>query len=188
VEISKRWYAPGVASAFVATGTGFADALAGSSAAAMLDAPLLLVRPGDVPSVTATELQRLAPQRIYVLGGTGAVSAAVATQLDAYTTGPVTRLSGADRYATAAAVARQFWNRVPRAFVATGRSFADALAGGAVAGRDNAPMLLVPGTFVPLTIGQEVLRMAPYRLQLLGGTGAISSAADLRLRALIGNP
>ena len=188
VEISKRWYAPGVASAFVATGTGFADALAGSSAAAMLDAPLLLVRPGDVPSVTATELQRLAPQRIYVLGGTGAVSAAVATQLDAYTSGPVTRLSGLDRYATAASVARQFWGRVPRAFVATGRSFADALAGGAVAGRDNAPMLLVPGTFVPLTIGQEVLRMAPYRLQLLGGSGAISSAADLRLRALVGTP
>ena len=188
VEISKRWYAPGVASAFVATGTGFADALAGSSAAAMLDAPLLLVRPGDVPSVTAAELQRLAPQRIYVLGGTGAVSAAVATQLDAYTSGPVTRLSGLDRYATAASVARQFWARVPRAFVATGRSFADALAGGAVAGRDNAPMLLVPGTFVPLTIGQEVLRMAPYRLQLLGGSGAISSAADLRLRALVGTP
>ncbi|HET7684786.1 MAG TPA: PQQ-dependent sugar dehydrogenase [Candidatus Limnocylindria bacterium] len=188
VEVSKRWYAPGVPAVFIATGTGFADALAGAPAAAMSEAPLLLVRPSEIPAVTSAELQRLAPERIYVLGGTGAVSASVATQLDAYTTGPVTRLSGSDRYATAAAVARQFWGRTPRAFVANGTGFADALAGGAVAGRDNSPMLLVPGTWVPLTTGQEIIRMAPFRLQLLGGVGAISNAAELRLRALIATP
>lgn len=186
--VSSRWYDPGVPAAFVATGTGFADALSGSSAAAVLKAPLLLVRPSSVPEATAAELQRLAPQRIYILGGTGVVGAGVATALDPYTSGPVTRLAGADRYATAAAVSRAFWQHKARVFVANGTGFADALAGGAVAGRDNAPMLLVPAGFVPTSTGQEILHKHPFRLQLLGGTGAISGAAEARLKALIGAP
>ena len=186
--VSAIWHDPGVPVAFIATGTGFADALAGSSAAAALKAPLLLVRPGAIPDATAAELQRLAPQSIYVLGGTGVVSAAVATQLDAYTTGFVRRLAGPDRYATAAAISRQFWQHKARVFVANGTGFADALAGGAVAGRDNAPMLLVPAGFVPTSTGQEILHKHPFRLQLLGGAGAISGAAEARLRALVGAP
>ncbi|HET7686791.1 MAG TPA: PQQ-dependent sugar dehydrogenase, partial [Candidatus Limnocylindria bacterium] len=110
-QVSATWYAASPPAAFVATGTGFADALSGGPAAAQESAPLLLVRPNEVPPSTAAELARLQPARIYVLGGTGAVSAAVATQLDAYTAGPVIRLAGPDRYATAAAVARGFWLR-----------------------------------------------------------------------------
>ena len=189
VAVSKRWYGPGVAAAFIATGTDFADALAGTPPAAMADSPLLLVRPGSIPAATAAELQRLAPQRIYVLGGTAVVSAAVASQLAQFTSGPVTRLAGADRYATGAAVARWFWGRVtPRAYVASGRSFADALAGGAVAGRDARPLLLVGSTSVPFATGAQVLRLAPPQLVVLGGTAVVAPAVELRLRALIGTP
>jgi putative cell wall-binding protein len=39
---------------------------------------VLLVRPDELPEVTAAELVRLAPSRIIVLGGTSAVSEAVA--------------------------------------------------------------------------------------------------------------
>ena len=87
---------------------------------------------GSIPAATRPSCSGWHPQRIYVLGGTGVVSPAVASQLAQFTSGPVTRLAGADRYATGAAVARWFWGRVtPRAYVASGRSFADALAGGA---------------------------------------------------------
>ena len=146
--ISAEFYAPNVPAAFIAVGTGFADALAGAPAAALNDSPLLLVRTDAITDATSAELTRLQPQRIYILGGPGVVSDAVAAQLDAYTTGPVHRLWGPDRYATAAAVARTFWSRHP-AFVATGQNFPDALAGGAVAGRDGAPVLLAKGIALP---------------------------------------
>ena len=42
--------------------------------------------------------------------------------------------------------------------------------------------------WVPEATGQEILRLTPYRLQLLGSTGAISSGAESRLKALIGTP
>jgi glucose/arabinose dehydrogenase/putative cell wall-binding protein len=185
--ISSTYYAPGVAAAFVATGSGFADALAGTPAAALRDAPLLLVTRNTIPASTKAELDRLNPQRIYVLGGGASISSAVGVALNPYTAGPVIRLSGDDRFGTGAAIVRAFWTK-SRAYVATGLTFADALTGGAAAGRFGIPMLLVAGSSVPLETGQEVLRLGSHRLHLIGGSAAISSAAETRLKRLMGTP
>lgn len=185
--ISAAYYAPGVAAAFVATGSGFADALAGAPAAALRDSPLLLVTKNGIPAATQAELDRLNPQRIYVLGGGASISSAVGTALGTYTTGAVTRLSGADRFGTGAAVVRAFWTK-SRAYVATGLTFADALTGGAIAGRAGVPVLLVAGTYVPLETGQEVLRLGSHRLAVIGGAAAVSSAVGIRLNRLMGTP
>ncbi|HYI68077.1 MAG TPA: PQQ-dependent sugar dehydrogenase [Candidatus Limnocylindrales bacterium] len=185
--ISSAYYAPGTPAAFIATGTGFADALAGAPAAALRDSPLLLVKPTSIPAATQAELTRLQPQQIFVLGGGSSVSSAVGAALHDYTAGAVTRLSGADRYATGAAIARTFWGK-SRAYVATGLTFADALGAGAVAGKAGVPLLLVAGTSVPLATGQEVLRLGAHRLTVAGGTGAVSTGAETILKRLMGTP
>lgn len=188
-EISERWYAQGVQAAFVAVGTSFADALAGGPAAALRDSPLLLVKTDSIPPATQAELNRLKPQRIYVLGGTAVINAAVATALDAYTTGPVTRLAGANRFATAGAITRTFWPaKVSPAYVASGMTFPDALAGGAVAGKLGVPMLLANQNDATLFTGQEVLRLSPLRLTMLGGTASLSAAVETRLKRLLATP
>lgn len=185
--ISQQWYVPNVPAVFVATGTNFPDALAGAPAAALNDAPLLLVTPGEIPAATAAELDRLDPQRIYILGGELVINATVAAQLQAYTFGTVTRLWGADRYATAAAVSKAFWGRTST-FVATGRNFPDALGGGAEAGRQGVPMLLAHAGGVPLPTGQEILRIGSTGVVMLGGTGALSANTEAKLKALVGSP
>jgi glucose/arabinose dehydrogenase len=186
--ISNRFFGVGPPAAFVATGAGFADALAGAPAAAVNSAPLLLVGTNSIPASTHAELQRLNPGQIFVLGGPGVVSPAVAAQLDGYTAGPVTRLSGADRYGTNAAIVRAFWSTSTHGFVASGANFPDALAGGAVAGRDRLPLILTQPTYVPLHSGQEILRLAANRLIILGGGGAVAGSAEAQLRALAGTP
>ena len=185
--ISSAYYSPGVQAAFIATGAGFADALAGTAAAALRDSPLLLVTKNTIPAATQAELTRLNPQRIYVLGGGASISSIVGTALNSYTAGPVTRLSGPNRYATGAAVVRAFWTK-SRAYVATGLTFADALAGGAVAGSVGVPLLLVAGTSVPLETGQEVLRLGSNWLKVIGGTAAVSTGAEAALKRLMGTP
>lgn len=185
--ISAANYDPGVRAAFIATGSGFADALAGAPAAALEDSPMLLVTRDSIPNATRDELLRLNPQRIYVLGGGASISSAVASALNGYTTGSVTRLSGSDRYGTGAAVVRQFWTK-SRGYVATGQNFPDALTGGAVAGKESVPVLLVAGTFVPLETGQQILRIGANRLDVFGGTASVSGSAVNRLRNLIGSP
>jgi hypothetical protein len=88
---------------YVATGENFPDALGASAAAAVQGGPVLLVRKGSIPSETAAELSRLSPDVIFVVGGTAVITDSVVSQLGAYAS-TVTRVAGANRYATAAAV------------------------------------------------------------------------------------
>jgi putative cell wall-binding protein len=169
--------------AFIATGQSYPDALAGGPAAAKEGGPLLLVQSNAIPPATASELTRLQPAAIVILGGTGVVSAAVATALDAYTTGTVTRRSGSDRYATAAAIsAGSFDPGVTSVFVATGEGFADALAGGPAAAKAGAPLLLVRG-FIPNATATELQRLGPTSIVILGGTGVVSTNVGTGLGA-----
>ena len=87
---------------FITTGADFPDALSAGAAAASMAAPLLLVSPTAIPAAVATELQRLAPSQIYVVGGTSVVSLPVEAALRGFTTSRSTSsVSGSpDRIAT----------------------------------------------------------------------------------------
>lgn len=65
----------------LATGTGFADGLAGVGLAAVNGAPLLLVSRDEVSREVACEVRRLEPGLIRVLGGPNAVSEKVVDEL-----------------------------------------------------------------------------------------------------------
>ncbi len=162
--------------AYVASGENFPDSLAGAALAGRDRAPLLLTTATALPQSTADALARLAPSRIVVLGGTGVVSAGVAQSLGSYaTTGVVQRLAGADRYATAAAVAEQFPS-ASTAYLASGENFPDGLAGAARAGRDGVPLLLTPPGWLADATRIELTRLHPATLWVLGGSGAVSDA------------
>jgi len=72
--ISERVTGQVADTAYLATGTAFPDALTAVPAAILAGAPLMLVAP-DAPPATATELARLGPARLVVLGGSDAISA-----------------------------------------------------------------------------------------------------------------
>ncbi len=143
---------------YVATGENYPDALAGSVAAAMADAPVLLVSRDTIPADTAAELVRLAPDEIVVLGGLSAVSAAVQAQLGSYA-GSVRRLAGVSRFSTAAAISKDTFSSSLAAIVATGENFPDALVGGAGAGKWQVPILLVTKYTVPAETAAELSRL-----------------------------
>jgi len=177
--ISKSRFGGGASTVFIATGAGFPDALAGAPAAAMARGPVLLTERGGLPSATATELARLKPSKIVVLGGAGVVSDAVLSQLRSYA-GTVVRWAGADRFATAATIsARTFAAGVPVVFLATAGTFPDALSGGAVAGRMAGPILLVDRDAVPAATATELARLKPARIVVLGGTSVVSEGVRL---------
>ncbi|MEA2652609.1 MAG: hypothetical protein QOI85_2330 [Chloroflexota bacterium] len=184
---SAAAFAPGVPVAYVATGTSFPDALSGGVAVGRRKGPMLLVSANSVPAATAAELTRLKPVNIIVLGGTAAISDAVAARLRSYaTSGSVTRLGGADRYATAIAVSQATTgNDAPRTvYIATGASFADGLSGTPAAIKANAPLLIVPTGSLPATVAAELRRLNPPRIIILGGTVSISSAVAAQIAAL----
>jgi cell wall-associated NlpC family hydrolase len=174
--ISAATFSPGVPIAYLATGADFADALAGAAADGG-HGPVLLVSPAGVPPAVATELQRLAPKKLVLLGGTSSVSDATAAEAAAAAGGvPLTRLAGADRYGTAAAVsAATFSPGLTIVYLATGANFPDALTGASAAG-GRGPVLLVSPIGVPPATAAELQRLAPKKLVVLGGTSSVSEA------------
>ncbi|MCA1569269.1 MAG: cell wall-binding repeat-containing protein [Chloroflexi bacterium] len=190
-RISAASFAPGVPIAYVATGVTFPDALAAGPAAAKGGGPVLLAQGSALPSATTNELARLKPARIVVLGSSAVINDAAMATLRTYaTSGSVTRIAGADRYATAArASAATFAPGVPVAYVATGLDFPDALAGGVAAGRQKGPMLLVRDTSIPAAAAAELTRLKPAKIVVLGGPSVVSDdvAAWLRTFATTGS-
>lgn len=92
--------------AFVARGDNPVDALAAAPVAGRLDAPVLLTTPQALSTSTADALEALQPDVVVVAGGTGAISAATFDAIVELLPGAeVRRVSGADRYTTAAALA-----------------------------------------------------------------------------------
>lgn len=184
--VSAATFGPGVASAFVATGRNFPDALSAGPAAVLADGPVLLTETNSLPQATRDELARLAPQRIFVLGGSAAVSDGVAAALQAYTSQPIARLAGADRFATSATISATFFNRPPSAYLATGLNFPDALAAVPGAGRAGSPLLLVSLAAIPAPTGGELLRLQPPYSYLVGGPAVVGDAIIGQLGSLLG--
>jgi putative cell wall-binding protein len=182
--VSAATFPTNVDVAYVATGVNFPDALAGGPAAAYQNAPLLLVTASAVPSPTATELTRLQPKKIVVLGSAGVISDAVKTSLQSFTTtqtaGSVVRLAGSNRYATAAAISHDaFQPGVDLVLVAIGSNFPDALAGAAASARVDSPLLLVTATSIPTATSTELARLRPVYIGVLGN--GISSSVQASL-------
>jgi putative cell wall-binding protein len=177
--ISAATFPANVSTVYIATGMTFPDGLTGGPAVAHAPnggGPLLLVTPDVLPSETAAELTRLNPQKVVVLGGTGAVTDAVKDQLESYSIDAVERRSGADRYLTAVDVSSKAFASAAKVYLATGVNFPDALAGGSVAGIAGAPILLAQPTCIPASVNAEIDRLAPQQVIVLGGTSALSDA------------
>lgn len=145
--------------------------------------PTLLTRPDSLPDATIEALQALSPTTIRIIGGEGAVSAAVAAELEAF--GSVERIGGADRYETSAMIAEGFAPGPPIVFVATGEDFPDALSGSAPAGRAQAPILLTRGASLPAATAQALQTLAPQSVVVIGGPGAVSDAVLAEIRAIV---
>lgn len=186
--VSGASFGTSVPAAFVATGFTFPDALVAGPAAVVTRAPILLSRPDRLPDATRAELERLRPARIYVVGGASAVGDAVVEQLRGLTAGPVERLAGSDRYATAAAVSARFFSTPPLTYLATGANFPDALATVPAAGRAASPMLLAQRTGLPTPTRNELLRLWPPRTRLIGSTGVLGDEVARQITALLGRP
>ncbi len=181
--ISAATFSPGVPVVYLANGANFPDALSGGPVAAAAGGPILLVTATSVPAVIQAEIKRLQPATIVALGGTSVVSDAVLASLASIA--PVSRLAGADRYATSAAIsAATFSPGVPVVYLANGANFPDALSGGPVAAAAGGPILLVTATSVPAVIQAEIKRLQPATIVALGGTSVVSDAVLASLASI----
>ena len=94
------------------------------------------------------------------------------------------RLAGGDRYATAAAISRRFYASASTVLVATGGGFPDGLSAGPAAARLGGPVLFAARDTLPAATRNEIIRLRPQRIVVVGGAAAISEAVRGQLAAL----
>jgi putative cell wall-binding protein len=189
----------GKKSAFLASGTSFADAVIAApgayagptNSASTAVVPIMLTATDSLSAPTKAQMSLLGIKQVFVLGGTSVVSAATAAEVTALGIS-VIRLSGDNRYATAVAIADKFTAKT----TAGGWGFddddiglvnleqsgggADALAASAYLGQSNAPALgagangLSSETSAWLTAHNGATGVA--KIHAIGGTSAVSAA------------
>ncbi len=97
------------------------------------------------------------------------------------------RWAGRNRFETSVTVSQHgFPDGAPIAFIANAEGFADALAAGPVAGARGGPILLTPADALPAIVTDELVRLAPAEVVILGGPGAVSDAVELEIETLLG--
>ena len=183
----------------IATGENPTDALA-ASVLTSDTRPMLLVRKDSVPQSVAdfiTDFKSVlfvGQPRIYVIGGTNAISEAVATALGtlATTTGDttpplVTRISGADRFATAKAIGAVagITNATDTMIIVNGEDgkWADALSAGPIASENTWPIVTTNASGLQASAKESVdayiaLAGSSKKFLIIGGPASVSTSVE----------
>ena len=170
--------------AFVASGFNLVDAVSVAGLAGFLDAPILLTPSDSLHGGVADFIEDYGVDTVYILGGSGAVSDAVAEDIEALANEPkVTRIEGADRYATAASAASQLgggaaWcgGEDAAAILANGGdvSLVDAMMIGPIAHRLQLPLLLTAADELPAATADFIEAEDIEHVVIVGNTDAVS--------------
>jgi len=201
IAISQQRYATAATPAsvnravVVANSMNFPDALSGGVLSGMAGGPLLLTPQAAIPASVLTEIQRTGANRVYVLGGTGAVSNAVVSAIQALPTPPaVYRIAGDTRIQTAieiglqaqsdaAGYGRQFSKF---AIVTNAYNFPDALAASPLSASGVVPILLTGASALDADAEEALGHFGTTNVIVVGGTGVISNAVTTRLATVLG--
>lgn len=184
----------GLGPTFLVRGDDFADAAACSYEAARSGRPILLTRSDVLDPLTKTLAIR--NQSVDIVGGTQAVSEQIERELTLalYSLietgeGHVGRISGVDRYATAAEMAIHHslasgnYGHV-RVGVASGERFPDALVAGPYLARLRGCLLLTREDSLPAATAAGVVSAAQPGVDavIIGGPSAVSDRVEDQLR------
>lgn len=173
-------------SVILASGANYPDALAASSLAGGLDAPILLTDPNGLSDAARGRLESLCPSRVFIVGGNAAVSPDVERQVkELLGSGcAVFRVAGQTRYETSLVAAEINPKGSDTVIVATGGNYADALSVSPYAFASGSPVLLCDSASGLAGAAVESIRSGGYsRAVIVGGTAAVPASVEGQLQS-----
>ncbi|AWI04508.1 cell wall-binding repeat-containing protein [Clostridium drakei] len=160
----------------ISSGNNFADALSISSIASINGYPILINDKDNLMANVGNYITSIQPSTIYVVGGTGVISANIETQIKNLNGNiNIVRLGGQDRYETSTLIAEKFNLNTNIITIASGLNFPDALSGSVLAARKNSSVLLVDNNDVSRQ-KQLLNKQKITNVIVLGGEGSIKSS------------
>ena len=99
----------------------------------------------------------------------------------------VDTIKGVDRYKTSAKISQQtFPNHIKTVVLASGENFADSLVAGSLANKENAPVLLTQKEKLPQVIKDEITRLKPEEVIIVGGEKSVNVKGLKNVKRLAG--
>lgn len=97
------------------------------------------------------------------------------------------RISGASRYETAVKISQHAYPSTTggTVIVATGENYPDALGAAPLGAKLKAPMLLTGSKSLPQVTENELTRLRPSKVYIVGGKGVVSPAIEKQIETLI---
>ena len=190
LAIAKGSYYGKAKAVVVARSDEFPDALTGSVLAYQKEAPVLLVGRSEEDCQKLIEYLKgyLEPEgTVYILGQTVAVSQYVEDSVKNSGFSNVIRLGGADRYGTAARISEHLGVAQSRPVViASGQKFPDSLSVSSIAAAQQYPLLIVNPNSIPNEVKEELVRLNPSMVYIIGLQGAVSDQVKNEVAQLTG--
>lgn len=151
--------------------------LAAGSAVVIIDLELGRQRTlYSTPNFTNDVVMSLDGRTVYSTSSTADAVSVARLEID--------RFSGSDRYQTAIQMSQEAYSGTHDiVYLASGTSFADALALAPAVGVRNGPLLLNPASSLRSDVRAEIIRLDPDVVIIGGGTGVISATVEQQIRA-----
>lgn len=189
LEIAKASYAGQLDAVVLATADNYPDALAGSVLAYKLNAPILLVGSSAQEQAKVLEYikDNLDPAgTVYILGGPGVVGGSMEVKVRTSGFGNIIRLYGADRYETAVKIADKLGvNTGTPVVLVSGENYPDALTMSSIAAVMQKPILLVQKDRISDAVKQEIARIKPSKVYIIGSNGAVNAEVEDEVARII---
>lgn len=167
----------------LATGEGFADALAANYLAGAVGSPILLTPTDRMFELLPDVLEELESTGVIMVGGTSAIASSVGDELAAegYES---SRVAGEDRFKTARAIVDllpseaigEFQDKGRTAILVNGFAFADALTAGPMSYAQGWPILLTGADRLHAEAGGAIQEHGITHVIIVGGDGVVSDA------------
>ena len=145
VKISKEGWKNGSDKVVIINGDVSIDGIISTPLATTYNAPILLVEKNNVPNSVKSELKRLNPKDIIIIGDENAISKTTANQIKSTVNASQTRLNGSNRYETSLLIAKEIDKNhdVEKVYITNANGGeVDALTIAAKAGQDKQPIIL----------------------------------------------
>ncbi len=171
----------------IATGENFKDALAASGLAGLYDAPIILTNGKNLSSQASALIRSLKPTRVFIAGGTFAISDNVFNQIKQVSGVTPKRIFGntsADTSAKLALEGKGRWSSEGIAIIATNKSFKDALSVSPISYAMGYPIFLAADGKTLTNDEISALKELDIKKAIIvGGTGAVTPDVERVLNA-----
>lgn len=157
-----------------------ADAISAAGPSSALTRPLLLSSKDKLDPGVKDLIMDLGVEKVYLIGGENSLTKDLEDQIRDLGSS-VTRLGGANRYATSIKINEEAYESGEEIFMANGINPVDALAAGPLAGREKRPLVLTGEKALDPSVKAYIKNRGCKEIKIFGGQNSVSQDLEDQL-------